>query len=158
MSIMLYDEPMTQDPDPLGLQASSGYLLALVGSQSRRLWARMLGEHGLTPAHFGVLMMLDRLGALSQQNVSRSVGLDPRNAVPVIDALQQRGLVERRPDPSDRRRHAVTITPAGAELLDRLRRDGDELERDMLACLDVHEQTTLHRLLLKLHAGFGSPS
>src|SRR5262245_16813589 len=149
MSIMDYADGVTQDE--AGLLSSSGYLLARVGAQSRRLWARMLSDHGLAPGHFGVLMALDRLGTASQQELSRSVGLDPRNAVPVIDALQRRGLLERRADPSDRRRHAVTLTPAGTQLLSRLRHDGEDLERGMLACLDAGERRALHRLLLKLH-------
>jgi DNA-binding MarR family transcriptional regulator len=146
---MDYAERVTQDEN--GFLASSGYLLARVGAQSRRLWARMLTDHGLTPGHFGVLMSLDLLGTASQQELSRSVGLDPRNAVPVIDALQQRGLLERRPDPTDRRRYAVTLTPAGTQLMKKLRHDGEELEREMLGCLSAGERRTLQRLLTKLH-------
>ena len=138
-------------PGDLGLLASSGYLLARVGAQSRRRWARMLTEHGLSPSHFGLLMALDQLGTTSQQQLSHAIGLDPRNAVPLLDTLQQHGLLHRQPDPNDRRRHALTLTPTGAALLQRLRRDGEDLERQMLACLDPDERAALHQLLLKLY-------
>src|ERR687886_170920 len=92
-------------------------------------------------SHFDLLMVLDQLGTTSQQRLSHAIGLDPRNAVPPPP----------HPDPNDRRRHALTLTPTGAALLQRLRRDGEDLERQMLACLDPDEQTALHQLLLKLY-------
>jgi len=158
MSIMEYADAMTQEGPAGGtveeaLLGSSGYLLARVGAQSRRLWARMLTAHELSPGHFGVLAALDRLGAVSQQQLCRAVGLDPRNAVAVLDALQERGLLHRQPDPRDRRRHAVTLTPAGSRLMARVSREGDQLERDMLACLEPRDQAELHRLLLALFRG-----
>jgi DNA-binding MarR family transcriptional regulator len=57
----------------------------------------------------------------------------------------------RRPDPHDRRRHLVSLTTAGTDLVARLRRDGGEVERGLLACLNQRERNTLHRLLLELH-------
>jgi len=116
------------------------------------MWARMLAEHELTPHHFGMLMVLDQVGAASQQQLSRAVGIDPRNAVPVIDALQRRNLVERQPDPTDRRRHAVALTTAGRAALDDLRRAGDEVEEQLLDCLTPAERAALHRTLHKLLA------
>jgi DNA-binding MarR family transcriptional regulator len=148
MSILAYDYSVTQEPPQL--LASTGYLLARVGAESRRRWARMLAEHQLTPHHFGMLMVLDQVGATSQQQLSRAVGIDPRNAVPVIDALQQRNLVARQPDPTDRRRHAVALTPAGRIALDELRRAGDEVEEQFLDCLTAAERAAMHRTLRKL--------
>lgn len=112
----------------------------------------MLAEHGLTPHHFGVLLVLDQLGAASQQQLSRGVGVDPRNAVGVIDLLEQRNLVERRPDPADRRRHAIALTRAGRAAIQDLRRAGEEVERQLLACLTEAERVDLHRVLRKLLA------
>ena len=153
MSIMRYARRMAQDRVDAGateeaLLGSSGYLLARVGGESRRLWARMLAGHGLAPGHFGVLMSLHRLGALSQQQLSRAAGLDPRNAVVILDALEERELLERQPDPRDRRRHAVRLTPAGTRLMAQLTKEGDRLEHAMLDCLSPHERAELHRLLL----------
>jgi DNA-binding MarR family transcriptional regulator len=150
MSILRYDRSVTQEPAEL--LASTGYLLARMGAQSRRRWARMLAEHGLTPHHYGVLLVLDRAGPVSQQQLSRGIGIDPRNAVPVIDLLQRRGLVERRPDPADRRRHAVALTGPGRATLDELRQAGERVEEHLLDCLTEPERAELHRVLVKLLA------
>jgi MarR family transcriptional regulator, lower aerobic nicotinate degradation pathway regulator len=112
----------------------------------------MLAEHGLTPHHYGVLLVLDQLGAASQQQLSRGVGVDPRNAVGVIDQLEQRNLVERQPDPADRRRYAIALTPAGRAAIEDLRRAGEEVERQLLDCLTDAERVDLHRVLRKLLA------
>jgi DNA-binding MarR family transcriptional regulator len=141
--------------EPAALTASTGYLLARVGAESRRRWARVLAEHGLTPHHFAVLMVLDERGSASQQELSQAIGVDPRNAVPVIDLLQQRRLVRRRPDPADRRRHAVMPTAAGRTLLADLRAAADGVEREFLAGLTATERTALHRTLSKLLAAAG---
>ena len=133
-----------------GLRASSGYLLYRLGAESRRLWARMLAERDLTPHHFGVLSALDQLGVTHQQRLSELVGIDPRNAVPVVDLLRRRGLIERAPDPADRRRHAIQLTAAGRAVCADLRSAGDTIEAELLDGLDGRERTALHRLLLKL--------
>ena len=132
------------------LDASSGYLLARLGAESRRLWAQMLSEFGMTPHDFGVLMMLGQLGSASQQQIGRLVGVDPRNVVAVIDALEAQNLVRRQPDPADRRRHAVALTAAGRRRLDVLARAGQQVEEEMLRGLTQDERAELHRLLARL--------
>jgi DNA-binding MarR family transcriptional regulator len=136
--------------EPADLRSSTGYLLARLGAESRRRWARMLADHGLTPHHFGMLMTLDHLGTAHQRRLSELVGIDPRNAVPVIDLLHQRGLIRRTGDPADRRRRAIRLTPAGQRMLNDLRQAAGAIEHDMLKDLDDHQQATLHRLLLTL--------
>lgn len=114
------------------------------------MWSRMLAERELTPHQFGVLMALDAIGETYQQKLSAFVGIDPRNAVPVIDGLRERDLLERTSDPSDRRRHLLRLTLAGTALVDKLRDAGDEIEGELLSGLTAREQATLHRLLHKL--------
>src|SRR2546430_7004263 len=130
--------------------ASSGFMLARLGAESRRLWARMLAEHELTPQQFGVLMALDLLGETYQQRLSEFVGIDPRNAVPVVDALRELGLVDRAPDPGDRRRQLLRLSAAGRELVEELRVAGSSIEDELLGGLSTRERDTLHRLLRKL--------
>jgi DNA-binding MarR family transcriptional regulator len=132
------------------LLASTGYLLARLGAESRRMWGEMLAEYGLTPHQFGVLMTLAQLKAASQRQLSLAVGVDPRNAVPIIDALERLGLVERGSDAADRRRHAVTLTADGHAMTGRLRQAGAELENRFLALLSSQERDALHAILTKL--------
>jgi len=145
---------------PVGLEQlrlSSGYLLARLGAESRSLWARMLTEHGLTPHQFGMLMALAQVGESHQRRLSEIVGIDPRNAVAVIDALHQRRLLKRSTNPGDRRRHVITLTAKGRSIVDQLRGAGDVIEHEMLAGLSEREQARLHALLLKLFDSRTSP-
>ncbi|MGH3492973.1 MAG: MarR family winged helix-turn-helix transcriptional regulator [Sciscionella sp.] len=135
---------------PTVLAASTGYLLARVGMESRRRWARTLAERDLTPHHFGVLMTLEQAGPASQQQLSRLIGIDARNAVPLIDLLEDRALIDRAPDPGDRRRHAVTLTAKGRATLSELRNVAEDVERDMLSTLTATERRNLHYALTKL--------
>src|SRR5260370_15083006 len=129
-----YDGRVMQEEPATGpsLLASTGYLIARLGRESRRMWGQMLAEHGLTPHQFGVLMTLGPLGTASQQQLSQAVGVDPRNAVPIIDALEHRALLQRRPDPADRRRYAIILTEAGQTKIEQLRQAGNDLENPCL--------------------------
>ena len=132
------------------LVASTGFLLARVGAESRRRFGQMLARWDLRPSHFALLTMLGGLGVGSQRQLAQVMGIDPRNLVGLVDLLEERGLLERTADPSDRRRHAVGLTPGGTELLAQLREAGEELEREMLSDLGPGERAALHGALLKL--------
>jgi DNA-binding MarR family transcriptional regulator len=149
MSMVRYDGAMAQAEAEF--TSSTGFLLARLGVESRRQWARLLAERGLSPHHFGVLMALARLGETHQQRLSAAIGVDPRNAVPIFDALEAQHLIARAEDRTDRRRRAVTITAAGRATVDELRRTGAALDGDLLAGLTGNQRTTLHRLLLKVY-------
>ena len=135
---------------PQAFFESVGFLLALAGAESRRRWVDWLAEWDLRPSHYSALMVLGERGSVSQQALAEMVGVDPRNLVPVIDLLERRGLVGRRPYPTDRRRNALELTAAGRSLMRRLAVSGRSLEEEMLAGLDETEKATLQKLLLKL--------
>ena len=146
MTIMEYDRSV---PQPSEL-TSTGYLLHLAGAEATRRWTRMLAERDLTPHQFGVLITLRGLESASQKELSAALGIDPRNAVPILDGLERRGLVERRPAPADRRRYDITLTPGGRRLAGELERAGHEIESELLAPLTDSERATLNRVLTKI--------
>src|SRR4051794_41547241 len=74
--------------------------------------------------HHAVLASVEELGPVSQATLSRTLGVDPKEMVAVVQDLDRDGLVERRPDPADRRKHAVEISARGRELLARTERLG----------------------------------
>ena len=142
--------PTGESPGDAALVSSTGFLLARVGTESRRRWTRALAQLGLRPSHYGVLMALAAVGAVSQQGLSEVVGIDPRNAVPVLDELEGRSLVTRDRDPRDRRRHSLRLTDAGRQTMRRLQSLGETAERELLAPLSEAERAQLNALLLKL--------
>src|SRR4051794_10935489 len=113
-----------------GPLSGSGYLLTRIGAESRRRWARMLAEHDLTPHHYGVLIALHQLRTSHQQRLADAIGVDPRNAVPVIDLLERRGLIARTTDPADRRRRVIELTDAGLDVTEELGRAADMIESE----------------------------
>jgi DNA-binding MarR family transcriptional regulator len=104
----------------------------------------------VSPSQYGVLMALGEAGPLGQQHLAELVGVDPRNAVPIIDALAEQGLVHREVDPADRRRRVLDLTARGREVVGELASVGAEIERDLLSPLTPAEQATLRRMLLAL--------
>ncbi len=136
----------------LAFEGGTGYLLARTGSAARRRWARMLADRGLTPHHYGMLMTLDERGPSGQQRLSALIGIDPRNAVPVVDGLAGRGLLTRELDPGDRRRRVLTLTETGRDMVHELTETGAEIEAEFLRALDPADQQELHRMLLALLA------
>lgn len=140
----------THAPWPPEAVQSTGFLLALAGAHARRAFTRMLAEHDLTAHHFGVLTALARLGPTSQQRISDTVGIDPRNTTALIDALHGVGLLDRRPDPVDRRRHLLSLTTAGEQAVGRLVEAAEQLEDKLLEPLSAAQRDQLRTLLLTL--------
>jgi DNA-binding MarR family transcriptional regulator len=127
--------------------------LARVG---RRAYEGAMVPGGLRPRHLVALKLLSERGAHGQQGLAEALSLDPSNVVGLLNELEERGLVVRRRDPSDRRRHIVELSAAGEEELAvayaRLARVEDEL----LGGLNAGERATLYELLERAVGG-GSP-
>ncbi len=139
--------------DGLGFEGGIGFLLSRTGSMARRSWTRMLVERALTPHHYGMLMALGELGhACGQQRLSNLIGIDSRNAVPIIDGLVERGLLSREIDPSDRRRRILALTAPGRDVVLDLTETGAEIEDRFLQPLNPADREELHRILLALVA------
>jgi len=146
------------DPEPippLTFQASTWYLLALAGSQARHLWADMLAQRHVSPSQFKVLRALGESGPLGQHQLADLIAIDPRNAVPLIDSLAERGLLAREVDPDDRRRRVLTLTARGQRLAADLASIGAEIEKDFLSPLATAEQQSLRQMLLSLLRAYG---
>lgn len=143
---------MSTDDDQLSFKTATGYLLARLGSMSERRWIDALRRHRLTPGKQAVLLTLRERGPLGQQAIGRLLSVDPRNVVPILDGLEDQELIERRVDPSDRRRRIVSLTEPGRLAADELSTSVAGIERDFLQALDPADQAELNRLLRALHA------
>jgi len=126
---------------------TTGDLLFGTARRLRRELASALLEADVTPAQARALRIVMEHGAVRPSSLAEHLHIAARSATEVVDALEARGLVERAPDPDDRRATLVRPTPAAdAELaeVDRVRREQSER---FLAVLSERDRTTLDRIL-----------
>lgn len=131
-------------------EGGTSFLLTACGAEVRKRWARMLADHGLTPHHFALLQVLEHIGEASQKELSAAVGIDPRNAPPLLDLLDGRDLITRADSTEDRRRQVIQLTPLGRSIVGFLQKTGQEIEEEYFSPLDADERNLLRRLLLRL--------
>jgi DNA-binding MarR family transcriptional regulator len=145
--------PATQSAPPrfpAELIDSTPFLLKRVGFAAKEKALEAYERFGLNPTHHAVLAVLDEGSRETQGAIADALGYDRGQLVGLLDELEERGLVERRRDPSDRRRQHVQLTPAGRRTLTRLRAVAQELEHSFLAALSAEERAVLHTTLLRL--------
>jgi MarR family transcriptional regulator for hemolysin len=97
---------------------------------------RKAGQFGITRAQWTVLARLDRFEGLKQSELAEMLDLQPITLTRLLDRLCASGLIERRPDPNDRRANRLYLTPAARPLLERLGGLGEELMAMALAGVD----------------------
>ena len=135
---------------PAELVASTSFLLKRLGFAAKERGMAAYEGTGLHPYHFGVLLVLDEGSRDTQGSIADALGYDRGQLVGLLDELEEQGLVERKRDPNDRRRHIVRLTSEGKKALRRLRALAKQLEDDFLAPLSDDERKALHASLLRL--------
>jgi len=147
-----YPIPVTQDRDVASGRDSAGdeplsEAFWSVARQLRDASRHTLAPWDITPAHLRALRVLMGHGVMRLSELSDHLHIAPRSTTEVIDALESRGLVQRRPDPGDRRATLVEVTGHGASVLDAIR--GTEAER-VFGRLSRADRAHLARILRKL--------
>ena len=104
-------------------------------------------QFGISRAQWAVLLRIDRTEGLKQSELAEMLDLQPISLTRLLDRLAHNGLIERRPDPNDRRANRLYLRPAAKPLLGRL----SELGADMMEIvLDGLSQTSIERTLKEL--------
>ncbi len=109
-----------------------------------------LAEHGLTPAQFDVLAHLASEPGLNQQTLAERLLVTKGNVCGLIDRMERDGLVERRPDPSDRRSYRLQLTEAGRRAFEAAAPGLEETIASQMSHLELEDRNALLRLLARL--------
>ena len=148
------DKPLAGDHAP----SSVAFLLSQVGIHASQRFARRIAEIDLQPPQFRVMNMVDAVEGRSQQAIAETIGAPPSRMVAIVDELEARRLIERRPHPGDSRAHALYLTAAGRRLLARGRKIAIEHEEELMKGLSAADRRRLVALLQKVveEQGIGS--
>jgi MarR family transcriptional regulator, lower aerobic nicotinate degradation pathway regulator len=138
---------------PEELLQSIGFLLSRTGVGMKMRALGELERAGCPGFQYGVLALVSEGAAATQTQIADVLGVDPSQLVGELDELEENGLIGRRRDPGDRRRHMVTITPKGLRELKKLRAVLTQIEDEYFAPLDAESRQQLHDLLLRLAQG-----
>jgi DNA-binding MarR family transcriptional regulator len=122
-------------------------MLSQLGHRSASVFADLIASIELTPPHAGILRAIATEPGRSQQALSGQLGLLPSRVVAYVDELEDRGYVERRRNPDDRRLHALYLTASGKKVMSKIGELGRQHERLMTSGLDTEQRDSLRQLL-----------
>ncbi|MFK8846501.1 MarR family winged helix-turn-helix transcriptional regulator [Streptomyces sp. Ac-502] len=123
-------------------------LIGTVVARYHEEYEHAAAEHSLTGAQARVLGLLAR-EPMPMRRIARSLKCEPSNVTGIVDRLESRGLVERRPDPADRRVKLAAPTETGRATAAQLR-DSLDFAREPLGELSVAERALLKELLQRM--------
>jgi DNA-binding MarR family transcriptional regulator len=136
---------------PRELLESPVFLLGYLGSAVKSFVFEAFEQRAESnPYDLAILALLDEGARDTQAAIADALGLDRGQLVGVLDELEEQGLIERRRDPTDRRRHIVSLTAAGRRRLTKLRSVICKLEDEILQPLGSKDRATLRDLLLQI--------
>lgn len=134
---------------PPGLLRWPSYVLGQLYRETQGSLEAALAPEALNLRSHFVLICLGEFEQISQQQVADRINMDASDLVKLLDGLEQRGLIVRERAPDDRRRHVLTLTPAGRRALGRANDGVIRATDEALSRLTRAERRTLHRLALK---------
>jgi DNA-binding MarR family transcriptional regulator len=138
------------------LQITFGFLLHDTARLQRRAFERRAKGTGLTRSQWAVLAYIARNEGSNQAALADLLEIEPITLVRLLDKLEAAGLVERRPDPADRRARRLFLTPATGPLLEQLQALAAEAREVALAGLSDGERQQLTDLLMKVRNNLSS--
>lgn len=145
-------------PDTAVEQVDTSYLEGLVGYNARRAtlvivdaFLRNMAVYGLKPVEFSVLSLIAHNPGITSRQLCSTLNIQPPNLVGMINQLQRREVITRRPHPHDGRAMGLHLTPAGRKLVKQAELTASELEDAATSRLSQAERKTLMQLLKKIY-------
>jgi DNA-binding MarR family transcriptional regulator len=136
----------------------TSYLETLIGYNARRaaltiieVFLQRMSVYDLRPVDFSVLSLITHNPGISSRQLCTALNILPPNLVGMINALEKRALILRKPHPSDGRVVGLHLTDVGSQLMQNAEKTAKELEVDAAAKLTASERKTLMRLLQKIY-------
>jgi DNA-binding MarR family transcriptional regulator len=154
-------QPEEAQPEQAGPEQAArkrtnvAFLVAQLGAYAAERFGERAAALDFTRPQAGLLRLISREPGLSQQAIARRLGTPPSRLVALVDDLEQRGLIERRRNPGDRRNYALHPTAAGEQAMAALSQASLEHEVAISAPLTQAERAQLSKLLGKLAAAHG---
>jgi DNA-binding MarR family transcriptional regulator len=134
------------------------YLQTLLGYNARRaalsiisVFLERLAVYGLKPVDFSVMSVIHHNPGVTSRQLCASLNILPPNLVGLIQSLESRGLIERKPHPTDGRAVGLHPTDKGVSLMLQAEVTAYELEIDASSKLTAHQRQTLVQLLQKIY-------
>jgi DNA-binding MarR family transcriptional regulator len=141
------DDGVTQ---PRPADETTALLIAQVGTQIAYRYARKLRELDLLPSHVGILKLIGTNTRLSQRALGRRLCILPNRVLVLINELAEKGLVERRGKPLDRRAYALRLTASGHQMLAVIRELAPVQDEQICGGLSRRERNRLAALLCRV--------
>ena len=145
-------------PAPAVEGVDTGFLESLLGYNARRaalavieVFLERMAPYGLKPVDFSVMSLITHNPGITSRQLCHALGILPPNLVGMVNALEKRALIERRPHPRDGRAMGLHLTPAGQKLMREAEQTAAALEGDVAARLSPAELRTLIALLKKVY-------
>jgi DNA-binding MarR family transcriptional regulator len=136
---------------------SLGFTVSSLGFAIARRFENTLAPLALEPREFALMRAVSVAEGQTQQAIAASLEVPASRMVALVDALEARGLLERRHNPRDRRARELYLTPSGAELLQSAFARAAALELELCAGLSGEERERLLELLQRVGAALGVP-
>lgn len=137
----------------------TSYLESLLGYNARRAALAVIGvflqrmaPFGLRPVDFSVLTLIAHNPGITSRQLCAALDILPPNLVGMIKSLDKRGLIERRPHPTDRRAQGLHLSPGGKKLQKEAQATATKLERDVANRLSEEELERLKELLQRVYS------
>ena len=139
-----------EEPEAERAPRSVGFLISQLGFFSSKRFMDALVPLGIGPRDFSLMRFVDASDGQSQHALAERLGIPPSRMVALVDGLEEMGLLERRPDPDDRRVRGLFLTRKGRTVLEKAGKIAIDYETQLCAGINREERDQLIDLLQRL--------